>query len=94
MASVMAPMVTTASCTTTPPRSAASRAELAIWFACRALSAFCLIVAVICSRGAAVSSKEMACSWAPLLSCPLPAASCWAAEATVCVVARTRPINA
>ena len=81
---VMASIAPTASFTTVPPCSAESRALTAIWFACRALSAFCLTVEVISSRAAAVSSREEACSWAPEESCPLPAASCWAADAVCC----------
>ena len=79
---VIPPMAATASFTTAPPCSAPARAETANWFACLAFSAFCFTVEVISSSEEAVSSRLLACSWAPLLSSPLPAASCWTALRT------------
>ena len=65
-APLIARIAATASPTTRPPRSAASRDAAASSAAWRALSVFCLTVAVICSSDAAVSSSETACCWVPV----------------------------
>ena len=59
--SVMPSMVCTTWLTTLPPWIATSEADSASWLAWRALSAFCLTVAVSCSMAEAVSSSEPAC---------------------------------
>ena len=58
---LIASIVVTTWCTTSPPSLAIAEADAASWFACRAFSAFCFTVEVSCSMAEAVSSSEPAC---------------------------------
>ncbi len=69
---LMSAMAATAWFTTTPPRSAWSRAARASWLAWAALSAFCLTVVVISSIEEAVSSSDADCSSVRRERLPLP----------------------
>src|SRR5574341_1644711 len=66
------------------PLSAASAADLcAISSVCRALSAFCLLVVLICVTDVDASSADAACADAPCDLCPAPEESCRLPDATL-----------
>ena len=88
-ASWMPFMVCTTWPTTSPPFTATPLAPSASWFACRALSAFCLTVALSCSSDAAVSSSADACCSVRSDRSLLPAAICAEAVARLSAFWRT-----
>ena len=82
--SAMVRIATTAFCTAAPLCSASCddwRAIFSVWVA---LSAFCLMLAAICSIDAEASSAAAACSVAPWLTCSEEEDSCWLPAATFC----------